>query len=54
MGKSVPNIRVGGEAQPVGRLTDIVPTIADVFGILDDVNNSGLIDPLARSLYQRI
>ena len=54
MGKSVPNIRVGGEARPVGRLTDIVPTIADVFGILDDVNNSGLIDPLARSLYQRI
>jgi hypothetical protein len=54
LGKGVPNIRVGGEAQPVGRLTDIVPTIADVFGVLDDVNNAGLIDPLARSLYQRI
>ena len=53
-GKGVPNIRVGGEAQPVGRLTDIVPTIADIFGVLDDVNNSGLIDPMARSLYQRI
>ena len=54
LGKGVPNIRIGGEAQPVGRLTDIVPTIADVFGVLDDVNNAGLIDPLARSLYQRI
>lgn len=54
LGKDVPNIRIGGEAQPVGRLTDIVPTIADVFGVLDDVNNAGLIDPLARSLYQRI
>jgi hypothetical protein len=53
-GKGVPNIRIGGEAQPVGRLTDIVPTIADIFGVLDDVNNSGLIDPMARSLYQRI
>ena len=53
-GKGVPNIRVGGEAQPVGRLTDIVPTIADIFGVLDDVNNTGLIDPMARSLYQRI
>lgn len=52
-GKGVPNIRIGGEAQPVGRLTDIVPTIADIFGVLDDVNNSGLIDPMARSLYSR-
>ncbi len=53
-GKGVPNIRIGGEAQPVGRLTDIVPTIADIFGVLDDVNKSGFIDPMARSLYQRI
>jgi hypothetical protein len=54
LGKSVPNLRVGGEAQPVGRLTDIVPTIADIFGVLDDVNQAGFLDPLARSLYQRI
>jgi hypothetical protein len=53
-GKGVPNLRVGGESQPVGRLTDIVPTIADVFGILDDVKAAGLIDPLAQSLYNRI
>jgi hypothetical protein len=53
-GKGVPSLRVGGESQPVGRLTDIVPTIADVFGILDDVKSAVLIDPLAQSLYNRI
>jgi hypothetical protein len=53
-GKGVPSLRVGGESQPVGRLTDIVPTIADIFGILDDVKSSGLIDPLAQSLYNRL
>jgi hypothetical protein len=54
LGKGVPNMRVGSSAQPVGRLTDIVPTIADIFGILDPVTNAGLIDPLAKSLYSRI
>jgi hypothetical protein len=47
-------MRVGAAAQPVGRLTDIAPTIADIFGILDPVTNAGLIDPLAKSLYNRI
>jgi hypothetical protein len=54
LGKGVPNMRVGAAAQPVGRLTDIAPTIADIFGILDPVTNAGLIDPLAKSLYNRI
>jgi hypothetical protein len=54
LGKGVPNMRVGSSAQPVGRLTDIVPTIADIFGILDPVTNAGLIDPMAKSLYSRI
>ena len=54
VGKGVPNMRVGSAAQSVGRLTDIVPTIADIFGILDPVTQAGLIDPLAKSLYNRI
>ena len=54
LGKGVPNMRIGAAAQPVGRLTDIAPTIADIFGILDPVTNAGLIDPLAKSLYNRI
>jgi hypothetical protein len=31
-----------------------VPTIADIFGVYDDVKNSGLIDPAAKSLYERM
>lgn len=54
MGKGVPNLSIGSENSPVGRLTDIVPTIADIFGIHDEVMNSGYIDPLAKSLYNRM
>ena len=54
-GKSVPSGQsVGNEGNPIGRLTDIVPTIADIFGVYDDVKNSGLIDPAAKSLYERM
>lgn len=54
MGKGVPNQSVGSASNPVGRLTDLVPTIADIFGIYDDVMKSGYIDPLAKSLYNRL
>jgi hypothetical protein len=54
MGNGVPNQSVGNETNKVGRLTDIVPTIADIFGIYDDVMASPYIDPLAKSLYQRM
>lgn len=54
LGKGVPTLSVGNESNPVGRLTDIVPTIADIFGIYDDVMNSGYIDPSAKSLYNRM
>jgi|688.fasta_scaffold01008_13 hypothetical protein len=54
LGKGVPNQSIGTENNPVGRLTDLVPTIADIFGIYDEVMQSGYIDPLAKSLYLRM
>jgi len=54
-GPNVPrDLVIGSENNPSGRLTDIVPTIAHALGIKDEVMNSGLIDPLARSLFDRI
>jgi hypothetical protein len=47
-------LRVGDENQPIGDAADIVPTIADLFGIKDTVYNQGLLDPSARSLFDRI
>lgn len=48
------NLRVGSEDNPVGDSADIVPTIAEIFGIKDKVMNAGLIAPSARSLFDRI
>lgn len=47
-------LRIGSEANPVGDSSDIVPTIAEIFGIKDTVMNAGLLDPRARSLFDRI
>lgn len=47
-------LSVGDEANPVGDAADIVPTIADIFGVKDIVMNEGLLDPSARSLFDRI
>ena len=47
-------LRVGGPENPVGDAADIVPTIADLFGIKDIVASQGLLDPAARSLFDRI
>jgi len=47
-------LRVGSEDNPVGDAADIVPTIADIFGIKQTVYNEGLIDPKARSLFDRL
>lgn len=47
-------LSVGDEANPVGDAADIVPTIADIFGIKDIVESKGLLDPAARSLFDRI
>ena len=48
------NNTIGNELNPIGRITDIVPTIADIFGIYNEVKNSGTIDPKAVSLFDRI
>lgn len=53
-GPNTPVASIGSESNPVGRLTDIIPTIADIFGIYDEVMAGGYIDPLAKSLYRRI
>ncbi len=47
-------LRVGNPEMPVGDASDIVPTIADLFGIKDIVAGKGLLDPTARSLFDRI
>lgn len=47
-------LRVGSPENPVGDAADIVPTIADLFGIKDIVSNQGLLDPSARSLFDRL
>ena len=54
LGKNVPAVQVGSESNAIGRLTDIVPTIADMFGVYDDVKGSGYIDPLATSQFMRL
>jgi hypothetical protein len=48
------NLVIGGEGNPIGDTTDIVPTIADIFGIKDQVLGAGLLDSSARSLFDRI
>jgi len=47
-------LRIGDANHPVGDAADIVPTIADLFGIKSIVTNQGLLDPSARSLFDRI
>lgn len=54
-GPNVPqNLMLGTETSPVGLATDMVPTIAEIFGVKNDVMSAGFIDPLARSLFDRI
>ena len=47
-------LRVGTPENPVGDAADIVPTIADLFGVKDIVAGQGLLDPNARSLFDRL
>lgn len=54
-GPNVPqDLIVGSPANPVGYSADIVPTIADVFGIKQTVMNQGLLSNQAQSLFDRI
>ncbi|MBK7230816.1 MAG: hypothetical protein IPH93_00725 [Saprospiraceae bacterium] len=48
------NLKVGSETNPVGDAADIVPTIADIFGLKDKVYSAGLLDGNARSLFDRM
>jgi len=55
IGPGIPaGLVIGSESNPIGDATDIVPTIADILGFKDDVLNTGLLDPLAMSLFDRI
>ena len=54
-GPSVPaNLSVGGEGNPVGIVTDVVPTIAEILGVKNEVMGAGLLHPGTLSLYDRI
>jgi hypothetical protein len=47
-------LRVGAPEMPTGDAADVVPTIAELFGVKDIVASQGLLDPNARSLFDRI
>ncbi len=54
-GPNVPqNMVVGSESNRVGRTTDNVLTIAEIFGIKDAVLGAGFMDPTAKSLFDQI
>ncbi|MBK9275319.1 MAG: hypothetical protein IPM49_12390 [Flavobacteriales bacterium] len=47
-------LQVGSEGSPVGLVTDVVPTVAELLGIKNEVLSAGLIDPQSMSLFDRI
>ncbi|MCB9170289.1 MAG: hypothetical protein H6594_08065 [Flavobacteriales bacterium] len=54
-GPSVPQgLSVGSENDPIGTTTDMVPTIAEILGIKNEVMGAGLLDPMAQSLFDLI
>lgn len=48
------NLRIGSDTNSVGLATDNVLTIADIFGIKNEVANAGFIDGASRSLFDRM
>lgn len=48
------NLVRGGVGNQIGETVDMVPTIADIFGIKDTVMGTGLLAGSARSLFDRI
>ena len=48
------DLMVGSAESPVGDAADIVPTIAEILGIKNEVMNAGLVHPAGRSLFDRI
>ncbi len=54
-GASVPgNLSVGGEGNQVGIVTDVVPTIAEILGVKNEVMGAGMLEPGTLSLFDRI
>jgi len=54
-GAGVPaGLQVGSEDNPVGLATDIVPTIAELLGIKNEVMGAGFLSPGSMSLFDRI
>jgi hypothetical protein len=47
-------LEIGSEANPVGDAADVVPTIAEILGIKNDVINAGLLQFNAKSLFDQI
>jgi hypothetical protein len=47
-------LSLGTPDNPVGDASDIVPTIAEILGIKNEVMSTGLIEPVAKSLFDRI
>ena len=55
VGQNVPsNLLVGNETNPVGKVTDMALTIADILGFKDEVKAAGLVDFESMSLFDRI
>ncbi len=55
VGPNVPsNLKVGSESNPVGDAADTAMTIADILGIKQEVQDAGLMDFGAMSLFDRI
>lgn len=54
-GAGVPsNLVIGSESNPVGIATDVVPTVAELLGIKNEVMSAGLIDSGSLSLFDRM
>ena len=54
-GPNVPaNMKVGSESNQIGKTTDNVLTIAEIFGIKDAVLGAGFMDGGTKSLFDRI
>ncbi|MEZ4739823.1 MAG: hypothetical protein R2818_10855 [Flavobacteriales bacterium] len=54
-GASVPSgLSIGGEGNQIGMVTDVVPTIAEVLGVKNDVLSAGFLEPGTQSMFDRI
>ena len=54
-GPTVPqNLSVGGASNPIGDVTDSVPTIAEILGFKSEVISAGFLHPNSMSMFDRI